>query len=61
MYVARDFYEKRVGWRWEVWTSIGVHHFRVGDLRFWRWRTAARVVNEIFGAYHAGRDAERGR
>lgn len=61
LYQRRDFYWKRVGWRYEVWTQLGDHHYRVGDFRFWYWRTAARVANEIFGAYHAGRDAERGR
>lgn len=58
-YQRRDFYWKRVGWRYEVWTEIAGHHHRVGDFRFWCWRTAARVRNEIFGAYLAGRDAER--
>lgn len=61
MYVIRDFYWKRVGFRWQIWTRLGNEHRRVGDLSFWWWGTAARVCNEIFAAYHAGRDAERGR
>jgi len=60
-YVSRDYYCKRVGLRWEVWTKYGDHHFKIGDFRFWRWRTAAKITNEIFAAYHNGRDAERGR
>lgn len=61
MYVSRDYYYKRVGWRWEVWTRLGDQHFKIGQFRFWRWRTACRVANEVFAAYHNGRDAERGR
>lgn len=60
MYKRRDFYWKRgVIWRWEIWTEVAGYHFRVGDFRFWRQRTAAQVTNEIFAAYHAGREAER--
>jgi hypothetical protein len=60
-YISRDYYWKRVGLRWEVWTAYGDEHSRVGDFSFWRWGTAARVSNKIFEAYHTGRDAERGR
>lgn len=56
---ARDYYWKRVGLRWQVWTELHGHHFRIGDFAFWRRRTAARVCNEIFGAYHNGRDSVR--
>lgn len=60
-YLRRDYYWKMVGWRWQVWRQVGDRHERVGALQFWWWRTAARVTNEIFAAYHDGRDAERGR
>jgi len=61
MYQRRDYYWKRVWFWFEVWTQNGIQHYRVGDMRFLSWRKAARVCNEIFAAYHEGRDAERRR
>jgi hypothetical protein len=61
MYKRRDYYWRQVAGWWEVWTEIDGNHFRVGDFRFWRERTAAQVANEIFAAYHNGRDAGRAR
>jgi hypothetical protein len=58
-YQRRDFYWKRVGWRWEIWTEIDGQHGRYSPLRFWNWRRAAVLCNDMFSAYHAGREAER--
>lgn len=58
-YQRRDFYWKRVGLFWELWTECAGAHFALSSLRFWREGTAANVTNLIFAAYHDGRDQER--
>lgn len=54
----RDFYWKRAGWRWGIFTEANGEHGSLG-MKFWREKTAALVACQLFNAYHDGRDVER--
>jgi len=60
---ARVYYPKRVGWRWQVWfahqdgstdPASGGREWMATSTKFWRWRSAARIANEIWCAFNDG-------
>jgi len=60
---GRCYYEKRVGWHWEVWfcrsdssadPASGATEWKAVSTRFWRWKTAARIANEMWTAFNDG-------
>jgi hypothetical protein len=60
---GRCYYAKRVGWRWQVWfcrsdesadPASGAKEWMATSTRFWRWITAARIANEMWGAFNDG-------
>lgn len=51
------------GWRWQVWfcrsdesvdPASGAKEWMATSTRFWRWITAARIANEMWGAFNDG-------
>jgi len=60
---GRCYYEKRVGWRWEIWfchsdespdPANGATEWRASSARFWRWISAARLASEMWGSFNDG-------
>lgn len=60
---GRCYYEKRVGWRWQIWfchsdssadPASGATEWMAVSTKFWRWKTAARIANEIWSAFNNG-------
>jgi hypothetical protein len=60
---GRCYYAKRVGWRWQVWfchsdespdPHNGATEWMAVSTKFWRWKPAARIANEIWAAFNDG-------
>lgn len=67
---GRIYYEKRVGWHWEVWfayqdESVDPHsranEWKASSVKYWRWINAARSANAMWKAFNDGIWCEGGR
>jgi len=60
---GRCYYEKRVGWHWEVWfcrsdssadPASGATEWKASAVKYWRWINAARAANDAWCAFNDG-------
>lgn len=60
---GRCYYEKRVGWHWEVWfchsdnspdPHSGATEWKASAVKYWRWINAARAANDAWSAFNDG-------
>lgn len=60
---GRCYYEKRVGWHWEVWfchsdsspdPNSGATEWKASAVKYWRWINAARAANDAWCAFNDG-------
>jgi hypothetical protein len=67
---GRIYYEKRAGWRWEVWYAYqdgqadphsGATEWKASSVKYWRWINAARAANSMWTAFNDGVWCEGGR
>ncbi len=66
---GRMYFERRNGFRWEVWFTYrdgtsdpnGASEWRATSVRYWRWISAARAASDLWASFNAGVWCESGR